>query len=349
MTLGVAILGATGMVGQRFVQLLDGHPEFEVKAFVGDSSAGKAYGDAVQWQLASPLPAWAAKLPIIDLATFEASVPRDEVQVAFSALPSGKAGAIESRLAALGLKVFTNAADHRMGADVPLLIPEVNAEHVELVRRQPGPGWIVANGNCTAIILALALAPLRQAFGLEEVHVTTMQGLSGAGLPGIASLDIADNLLPLISGEEEKVEAEPQKTLGALRDGRVAPAGLPIHATCTRSAVREGHVESVHARLARPATAAGLEAAWRSFRGPPELAGLRTAPRQPVHVAPRPDRPQPRLDRDAEGGMAVTVGRIRVGPDGRGVRFVLLGHNTVRGAAGQCILNAEFARARGLL
>jgi aspartate-semialdehyde dehydrogenase len=292
------------------------------------------------------MPAAVAGWRVASLAELYA---RGDIQVAFSALPGGTAGPIEADLAARGVRVFTNARDHRMAPDVPLLVPEVNADHLALVRRQPGPGWVVANGNCSAIILLLPLAALHRAFGVQEVHVTTMQGLSGAGYPGVAALDAVDNVVPFIAGEEEKLAAEPAKTLGTLRADGVEPAAFPIHATCTRVAVREGHLESVHLRLLRPATLAQVRAALAGFRGPPEVQALPSAPRQPIHVLDGADRPQPRRDRDLEGGMAVSVGRLRLSEDGRGLRFVLLGHNTVRGAAGQSVLNAECAHAAGYL
>lgn len=289
----------------------------------------------------------------LHVSSLEDLVARNDVAVVFSALPSGVAGPIESRLAALGFQVFTNARDHRMAPGVPLLVPEINPDHLAQVTSQPGPGFIVANGNCSSIILELPLAALHQAFGVESCDVVTLQGLSGAGHPGVPALDAIDNVVPFIGGEEEKVEEEPQKTLGRLvaDEGglRVEPAGIPIRATCTRVPVREGHLEAVHVRLARPANAAGVRAALADFHGPPDLSACPSAPRRPIEVTDAPDRPQPRRDRDAHGGMAVTVGRIRLSEDGRGLRFLVLGHNTVRGAAGQSMLNAEFALMRGVL
>jgi aspartate-semialdehyde dehydrogenase len=341
-----AVLGATGAVGQRFVSLLAGHPHFEPRLLVGDGSAGRTYAEAAAWVPDTPLPASVAGLRVATLAELHA---RQDIRVAFSALPGGTAGPIEADLAARGLRVFTNARDHRMAPHVPLLVPEVNPDHLALVRGQPGPGWIVANGNCSAIILLLPLAALHRAFEVAEAHVTTMQGLSGAGYPGVSALDAVDNVVPFIAGEEEKLAQEPAKTLGTLRDGAIEPADLPIHATCTRVAVREGHLESVHLRLARPTTLDAVREALAGFRGPPEVQGLPSAPRQPIHVLDGADRPQPRRDRDLENGMAVSVGRLRLSEDGRDLRFVLLGHNTLRGAAGQSVLNAEFARATGYL
>jgi aspartate-semialdehyde dehydrogenase len=342
---GVAVLGATGAVGQRFVERLQDHPWFELRCLVGDGSAGRTYGEAVTWLPATPLKPSVAARRIVRIDDLD---PRD-VSVVFSALPSGKAGPIESLLAARGFAVFTNARDHRLDGDVPLLIPEVNPEHLALVARQRGPGLIVANGNCSAIILTLGLAPLHRGFGVADVHVATLQGLSGAGYPGVSALDIVDNVVPFIGGEEEKLEVEPRKTLGVLRDGAIVPDGLRVQATCTRVAVREGHLVTVHARLSRQATLDEVLAAWEAFRPSAEVAALPSAPARPIELRPEADRPQPRRDRDAGDGMAVSVGRVRLDEDGRGLRFVVLGHNTIRGAAGQSVLNAEFALARGLL
>ena len=335
------------MVGQRFAERLAEHPWFEVRALVGQDSAGRPYGVAAQpWMPEAPVPASLASKVIL---TLDQMLARDDVAVVFSALPSGVAGPIESRLAALGYQVFSNARDHRMDDDVPLLVPEINADHLDLVRHQAGPGFIVANGNCTSIVLELPLAALQRAFGVASCDVVSLQGLSGAGHPGVPALDIVDNVVPFIGGEEEKVETEPRKTLGLLRDGKVEPADIPIRATCTRVPVREGHTEAVHVRLGTPATLDEVKAAFADFRGPSPLGACPTAPRRPIHVADASDRPQPRRDRDAEGGMAVTVGRLRLGADGRDLRFIALGHNTVRGAAGQSILNAEYALAVDVL
>lgn len=342
---GCAIIGATGAVGQRFVQLLEDHPTFELRCLVGDGSVGKTYGDATNWLLDSEMPAATAAMKVEPLAALH---HRRDVAVVFSALPGGKAGPIESDLAARGFKVFTNARDHRMDDDVPLLVPEINPDHIVLVKGQKGPGWIVANGNCTSIVLQFPLAALHRAFGVESCHVVSLQGLSGAGYPGVASLDVIDNVIPYIGGDEEgKLETEPAKTLGRLVKGRVVPEPIPVHATCTRVPVREGHTEAVHLRFRKRATIAAVRSALSGFRGPPEVARLRTAPKQPIHLVDGIDRPQPRRDRDCEGGMAISVGRLRLSEDGRDLRLVCLGHNTVRGAAGQSVLNAEYAQAMG--
>jgi aspartate-semialdehyde dehydrogenase len=333
----VAVLGATGAVGQRFVQRLAKHPWFELTQLIGDATAGSAYGD-VPWRLEDPMPESVASLRVEGLQAL------GEAPVVFSALPSGVAGPVEARLAAAGRRVFTNASDHRMDPAVPIVIPEVNADHLDSIDRSKG--FIVANGNCTSVILSLAVAPIHRAFGIERLDVTSLQALSGAGYPGVSSLDIADNVLPHIAHEEEKVESEPNKLLGSWQGG-FRSAGIPIRATCTRVGVREGHLESVHLQLARDATLAQVREALESFRGPKDVAALPSAPKRPIHVLDAPDRPQPRLDAGREQGMAVSVGRLRARD--RDVRFVVLGSNTVRGAAGASILNAELAKVRGLL
>jgi len=345
--LGAAVLGATGLVGQRFVERLQDHPWFDLRALVGNESAGHRYGERAKPWLPSapPRPDIAARR----IDSLDDLLRRSDVDVVFSALPSGTAGPIESRLAAAGFAVFSNARDHRMDADVPLLVPEVNPDHLDLVRRQPGPGILVANGNCSSIILELPLAALHRAVGVLSLDVVTMQGLSGAGHPGVSALDASDNVIPYIGGEEEKVELEPAKTLGRLANGRIEPLAVPIRATCTRVPVSEGHLLAVHATLARATTLDEVRSAFEDFRGPPELAACPTAPLPPIHVLDEADRPQPRRDRDRAGGMAVSVGRLRLSADGRTLRFLTLGHNTVRGAAGQSVLNAEFALARGVL
>ncbi len=337
--IGCAVLGATGAVGQRFIERLAGHPDFELRSLVAsDRSAGRPYIDAANWILDGSVPDHVAPLRVDDLDSMR---DRDDVQVCFSALPGGQAGEVERMLAQEGYRVFTNASTHRMDPDVPLLIPEVNPDHIGLLDRQPGPGALVANGNCSAIVLTMALAPLHRAFGIDTVHVTTMQGLSGAGYPGVSGLDIVDNVMPHIPGEEDKLETEPQKTLGTIDRA----ARFDVHATCTRVPVREGHFESVHVRLGERADALAIREAFSTFRGPSEVARLPSAPERPIVVHDAPDRPQPRRDRDAGAGMSVNVGRIQVRGDT--VRFVVLGHNTVRGAAGQSVLNAEYAHAVG--
>ena len=341
--IGCAVLGATGTVGQHFIRLLQDHPMLRLCSVVAsDRSVGRPYGEAAVWRLGGDVPGEAAGLVVEDV---DGLLARQDVRIVFGAMPGGLAGAVETRLAEAGFAVFTNARDHRMDDDVPLLIPEINGDALEVLRGRTG--FIVANGNCSAIVLTMALAPLERAFGVRHVEVTTMQAISGAGHPGVASLDILDNIVPLIAGEEEKMATEPQKTLGAVQGGRVVPGDFTVAATCTRVPVSDGHFESVAVWLRRPPGDLGeVRRVFEDFRAPADVAGLPSAPQRPIHVL-EGDRPQPRRDRDREGGMAVSVGRLRL--EGDVVRLVCLGHNAVRGAAGQSILNAEYAAARGLL
>ncbi|HET7292175.1 MAG TPA: aspartate-semialdehyde dehydrogenase, partial [Vicinamibacteria bacterium] len=270
----------------------------------------------------------------------------------FSGLDSSVAGEIEARLASQGHAVVSNARNHRMAADVPLLVPEINPDHLDalsLQRKRTGGGYVVTNPNCSVVGLAMALAPLERSFGLASVHVVTLQALSGAGYPGVASMDIADNVIPYIGGgEEEKIESEPRKILGRFRDGRFEAAPFPVSASVHRVDVSDGHTMAVFVRLGRDATPEEAMDALARFRGEPQERRLPSAPERPIHLLREPDRPQPRLDRDREGGMAVSVGRVR--RDGeRGLKLEALVHNTVRGAAGAAILNAELLHARGLL
>jgi aspartate-semialdehyde dehydrogenase len=344
----VGVLGATGAVGQRFVELLDGHPWFEVAEMAAsDRSAGRAYGEAVNWKISAGPPAAASRLVLKGLEDRLAS------PVLFSALPSEVAGPVEERLAAAGHAVFSNARNHRMADDVPLMIPEVNPDHAAMIhhqRRRRGweKGLLVTNPNCSTIHLVLALKPLCDRFGLRAVMVTTLQALSGAGYPGVASLDAVDNVVPYVGGEEEKMATEPLKLLGGLRGDAFVDADITISATCTRVAVRDGHTESVSLSLGRPAALEEVASALADFRAKPQELGLPSAPARPVVVLSQPDRPQPILDRMAEGGMATVVGRLRPCPI-LDYKFVLLGHNTIRGAAGASILNAELLKVEGYL
>lgn len=334
-TVKVGILGATGMVGQRFMALLDDHPWFKVTELVAsERSAGKTYAEAAPWVLDGDPPAWAAekrlKLPTDDL----------DVDLVFSAIPAGKAGPVESALAARGIHVFTNARDHRWDADVPLLLPEVNPDHLALVDRQKTPGKIVTNGNCSTIAMLMSLAPLHQAFGATRVFVTTYQALSGAGYPGVPSLQIQGNIVPYIGGEEEKVERETTKFLGKLGPDGVTPASIGVSATCVRVAVADGHTCAVHAEFERKPTPEDAARALSEWRGAPQKLKLPSAPQRPVHVRSEPDRPQPRKDAGAEKGMAATVGRLRK-DNLFDLRWVVCASNTIRGAAGSNVLGAE--------
>lgn len=342
----VGILGATGAVGQRFVSLLSDHPWFEIAEVVAsERSAGKSYGKACTWRLPAPPPPSVASLEVKGLGASLSS------PLLFSGLDSEVAGEAETGLAEKGHAVVTNSRNHRMDRDVPLLIPEVNADHLELlaVQRRRTKGFIVTNPNCSVVGLALALAPFERAFGLEEVVVVTLQALSGAGYPGVASLDIADNVVPYIAGgEEEKIETEPRKILGQLSGEEVSLAHFKVSASVHRVGVSEGHTLAAFVRLKTKPSLDVLKTALASFRGEPQERRLPSAPERPIHVLEDQDRPQPRLDRDREAGMAISVGRLR--QDGlSNVKLEILVHNTIRGGAGAAILNAELLKARGLL
>jgi len=328
----VGILGATGTVGQRFIAMLEEHPQFVVTALAAsDRSQGRPYADACTWRLPGDIPTAVRSLVV------QAPRPPLDCDVGF---------------ARAGFAVVSNSSAHRLDESVPLLIPEVNAEHLALLdgreARRGKCGYIVTNPNCSTVMLALALAPLVARFGVEAVVATTLQALSGAGYPGVASLDITDNVIPYIANEEEKIERETLKILGRLTGDRIAPAPFAVSAQCHRVNVVDGHVAAVRVKLTRPAGLAELRDAFAGFAGEPQRLGLHTAPARPILVRDEPDRPQPRLDRDAGRGMSVTVGRIASDPV-LGHRFVVLSHNTIRGAAGAAILNAELLVARGYL
>ena len=342
----VAVLGATGSVGQRFVQLLAGHPWFQLAEVVAsDRSTGRPYCEATDWRLSSYMPEGARELVVKD---YDAAL---DSPVVFSALPGEVAGEIEQRMAQEGRALFSNTSTHRMSPDVPLLIPEVNPEHVaalDVQRRNRGwSGFIVTNPNCSAIHLVLALKPLHDAFGIDALAVTTMQAVSGAGYPGVPSLDMIDNVVPFINTEEEKMTEETKKLLGGF-DGEFQPACLTMSAQCNRVPVRDGHTECVSIRFHAPASPREAAQVMAEFRARPQELDLPSAPHQPVIVRTEPNRPQPNIDRDAENGMATTVGRVRECAL-LGTKFVLLGHNTIRGAAGASILNAELFKVEGLL
>ena len=342
----IGILGATGMVGQRFIQLLENHPWFEVAWLAAsDRSSGRKYGDAAKWRLDTPMPERIARM------TVSPAEPAGAPRVIFAALDAEIAREMEPRFAAAGCAVISNSSAFRMHPSVPLVIPEVNPEHLHLTEEQPWRrdtgGYMVTNPNCSAIGLVMALKPLEERFGLEQIFVATMQAVSGAGYPGVPSMDILGNVVPYIKSEEEKMEAETLKLLGRLESSSigqtVAPLAARMTAHCNRVAVEDGHTESVSIKLGnklgRPVRREDLLAAWAEFK---PLDGLRLpmAPAQPVEWAPQDDRPQPRLDRNRGRGMGVTVGRLR--PCGLlDWKFTVLSHNTIRGAAGAAILNAE--------
>ena len=342
----IGILGATGMVGQRFIQLLERHPWFEVAWLAAsDRSSGKRYGDAAKWKLDTPLPKHIAEMPV------SPATPEGAPKIIFAALDADIAREMEPAFAAAGCAVISNSSAFRMQEDVPLVIPEVNADHLGLIeeqawRRESG-GYIVTNPNCSAIGLVLALKPLEERFGIEGLFVTTMQAVSGAGYPGVPSLDILGNVVPFIKNEEEKMEEETQKLLGKLAGRRVRALDAKVSASCNRVAVEDGHTESVSVKLRTKATREEMVAAWEDFR---PLAGLRlpTAPQQPVEYETAADRPQPRLDRMRGAGMTATVGRLRPCKL-LDWKFTVLSHNTIRGAAGAALLNAELLASLGKL
>jgi aspartate-semialdehyde dehydrogenase len=342
------VLGATGMVGQRIVKMLAEHPWFELTEVVAsERSSGKRYAEAMRWHLEGPVPVDAGALVVKDL---DAALDCDFL---FSALDSAVAGTAEEAYARAGYPVVSNSKNHRMDADVPLLIPEVNASHLNVIALQQknrgyDMGYIVTNPNCSTAGLVVVLKPLADAFGIEKVFVVTMQAVSGAGYPGVASMDILGNVVPYISGEEEKMEEEPQKLLGKWDGSRFIGAGIGISAHCNRVAVTDGHLECVSVRLKKTATLEEVREALRDFQLSEELASLPTAVKKPVLVLDEPDRPQPRKDVNAGRGMAAVVGRIRECPL-LDVKLTLLSHNLVRGAAGAALLNAELLAARGYL
>ena len=342
----IGILGATGMVGQRYIQLLEDHPWFEVAWLAAsDRSSGKTYGQAAKWRLDTPLPDRIARMPV------SPAEPAGSPPVIFASVDAAIARELEPKFAEAGRAVLSNSSAFRMAPNVPLVIPEVNADHLHLIEeqtwRRDWGGYMVTNPNCSTIGLVIALKPIEERFGIEQIFVSTMQAVSGAGYPGVASMDILDNVVPYIGSEEEKMEAETLKLLGRLEGHSVKPLAAKITAHCNRVPVVDGHTECVSIKLRKPATGGQIVAAWDEFR---PLAGkdLPLAPSQPVQFAPQQDRPQPRLDRNRERGMAVTVGRLRP-CNLLDWKFVLLSHNTVRGAAGATILNAELLASLGKL
>jgi aspartate-semialdehyde dehydrogenase len=349
--LPVAVLGATGMVGQRFIELLAGHPWFELVALAASQQhGGRSYAEATRWRLpGSEMPASAAALPVLPCRP-EALAG---VKIVFSALPGEVAGEIEGACARAGMAVFSNAKNYRMAADVPLLVPEVNADHAAaIVQQRKLRGWsgcIVTNANCSATPLVMALKPLQEAFGARKVMVTTLQAVSGAGYPGLPSYDILDNAIPYIAGEEEKLETETLKMLGRWEEGAgFSDAPMLVSAHCNRVATREGHLECASVELERDVEPAEIIAAWQNFTPEPQQLRLPSAPQHALLYRRELDRPQTLRDRDTGHGMTVTVGRLRRCPI-LGYKFVMLGHNTIRGAAGGSILNAELCVSKGLI
>jgi aspartate-semialdehyde dehydrogenase len=345
--LPVGILGATGIVGQRFIQMLEQHPWFEVSWLAAsDRSEGRTYAEAARWRLKTAIPARIANM------TVSPAKPEGAPKIIFAALDAAIARELEPQFAAAGCAVVSNSSALRMQADVPLVIPEVNGDHIRLIDKQSwrsqSGGFVVTNPNCSAIGLVLALAPLHRAFTLETVMAVTMQAVSGAGYPGVASLDILGNVIPYIAKEEEKMEEETQKLLGTLNGSRVDPAPFAMSAQCNRVAVEDGHTESVAVRLKKKAAPEEIISAWNNFRAEAQTLRLPSAPEQPIVYMTAPDRPQPRFDCDLGAGMTTAVGRLRK-CNVLDWKFTVLSHNTIRGAAGAALLNAELLKAKGYL
>jgi aspartate-semialdehyde dehydrogenase len=344
--LKAAVLGATGMVGQIFIRLLDGHPWFETAVVAAsERSSGQKYKKAVNWKMPTPIPESVADMEVVDVTPQAVK----DVDLVFSALPADIAGKVEEEFARAGHIVLSNASSHRMDPDVPLLNPEVNGDHIVLIdeqrRRRKWDGAIVTNPNCSTAIMTLSLKPIYDAFGINRVIVSTMQALSGAGYPGVASLDIVDNVIPFIRNEEEKMQTETLKMLGTPSK----PADFKVSASCHRVATLDGHIEAVFVETKREAAPEDVAETMRKFIGEPQKLKLPTAPAKPIVVRTEEDRPQVRLDRMEGNGMSVVVGRIRKDPALGGVKYIVLGHNTIRGAAGCSILNAEYLRAKKYL
>ncbi len=349
-----AILGSSGMIGQRFAHMLDSHPYFEVVCYcASDRSEGKRLADV--WKLPEVKLTSGLGKEVIS-PTDQNTLKREGVEIAFSGLPSDVAGPIEDDCADHGIAVFSNAASHRMDIDTPILIPEINADHLASVevqkKRRKGKGFIVTNANCSVTGLALGLKPLVDEFGFKDIDVATYQALSGAGYPGVPSLDIQGNVLPYIKSEEEKMNSEGKKILGDFTGGKFVDSPVEIHASCARVHVRDGHLEAVFIRDTNIPDKKSIVKSLDGFRAKPQELKLPSAPEQPIIVLEEPNRPQPILDVDAGSparakGMAVTVGRIRV--DKNCLRFYLLSHNTIRGGAGGSVLNAELAYKEGIV
>jgi aspartate-semialdehyde dehydrogenase len=342
----VGILGATGMVGQHFIKFLQGHPWFELKWLgASDRSAGKAYRNAMTWHLSGGTPEGVAGL------TVEECKPGNAPRLLFSAMDASVATEIERAFAQAGHVVVSNSRNHRMERDVPLLVPEINADHLKLIpQQQRARGWkgqIVTNPNCSTIVLTMGLAPLKQ-FGITKVIATTLQAISGAGYPGVASMDITGNVIPYIGMEEEKMQQETQKILGDFRGDHVEPLAATVSAHCNRVPVVDGHTVTVSVALSSKVSEADIRQAFDTYAGAPQERRLPSAPPRPVIYMEEANRPQPRKDAERERGMAAFIGRLRACPV-LDYKFVALGHNTIRGAAGAAVLNAELMHSEGML
>ncbi len=343
----VGILGATGAVGQRFVELLDSHPYFEVVALcASENSAGQKYGDLMRsrWKISGNIPDYAKSI----LITTPEPEKTKGVEIVFSGLDSSIAGEVELSYAQAGVHVISNSRNHRMVPNVPILSAEVNSDHLEVLSHQSTPGKILTNSNCTIMGVTLTLKPLFDAYGIESVILFSLQAISGAGYPGVPSMDILGNVIPYISGEEGKAETEPKKCLGSVKDGKIVDADFQISAHCNRVPVSDGHTVCVSVKLKRRSEREEILRLWKEFRSVPQELNLPSAPHPPILYRDEEDRPQPRLDLWEGKGMSVVVGRLREDPI-LDWKYVVLSHNTVRGAAGAAILNAELLLKKGLI
>ncbi len=337
----VCVLGATGMVGQKFVQLLENHPWFKVSALAAsERRIGKKYGNEVEWIVSQNIPEYARDIEMVPL-----DPKQIDADIVFSALPAEIAREVEPKFAEAGFAVSSNASAFRMHEDVPLVIPEINPEHLGLIevqkRKRNWDGFIITNPNCTSTMFVITLKPLLDSFGIKSVRIASMQALSGAGYPGVPSLAITDNVIPFIKNEEEKCESEPLKILGKFEGEKIKPANFKISASCHRVPVLDGHLEAVWVELEKSVSVDEVKDVFRSLKP----LDLPSSPKEVIVIREEPDRPQPRLDRDTGNGMSVVVGRIR--KDAWGIKYMVLGHNTVRGAAGASILNGELLVKEG--
>lgn len=350
--INVGVLGCTGSVGQRFIQLLEDHPWFTVKALGASSrSSGKSYNEAVNWKQSTPIPKTMSDIMVSECNPSQPDFK--DVKIVFSGLDAAVAGDIEEKFAKAGVAVFSNAKNHRMDSNVPILIPPVNADHLDIVHDQReargyDKGFIVTNANCSTTALTIGLKPIFDSFGIDTLLVSTMQAISGAGYPGLSSMDILDNVVPYIGGEEEKMESESLKIFGKIGNGEFVPANFNVSAMCNRVHVLDGHTECVSIKLANKASADEVINAVRKYPSVTKNLGLPSAPDHDVVYHDAPDRPQPRMDRAVGNGYTVTVGRIR-DCNVFDIRMVLFGHNTIVGAAGGSLLNAEYSVVKGLV
>ena len=343
----VGVLGATGSVGQRFIQLLENHEYFELVALgASDKSAGKTYSEAMQsrWKVSPKIPDYAKNMNVVKCSPSDTP----NVDLVFSGLDSDVAGEVETEYAKAGVMVISNSKNHRTDDDVPVLSAEVNPEHLDVLNFQKTSGKIITNSNCTIMGVTITLKPLMEAFGIESVFIVSMQAISGAGYPGVPSMDILGNVIPLIGGEEEKVEMEPQKCLGKVVDGKIKSADFKISSHCNRVPVIDGHTVCVSVKLKKQTTVDEIKKIWSEFQGEPQKLNLPSAPKKVIDYLEEKDRPQPRIDLMNGNGMTTSVGRLRPDPlfD---FKYVVLSHNTIRGAAGAAILNAELVYKKGLL